>query len=64
MDAFEKKTLKTSRGYTYTYYTSDGDKSLPALFFQHGWPDHAQMCKQTCVYELYVRQTLTWYTYM
>jgi soluble epoxide hydrolase/lipid-phosphate phosphatase len=45
MDAFEKKTLKTSRGYTYTYYTADGDKSLPTLFFQHGWPDHAEMWK-------------------
>ncbi|KAF2126228.1 alpha/beta-hydrolase [Dothidotthia symphoricarpi CBS 119687] len=45
MDAFEKKTLKTSRGYTYTYYVADGDKSLPALFFQHGWPDHAAMWK-------------------
>jgi soluble epoxide hydrolase/lipid-phosphate phosphatase len=45
MDSFEKKTLKTSRGYTYTYYTADGDKSLPTLFFQHGWPDHAEMWK-------------------
>lgn len=45
MDGFAKKTLKTSRGYTYTYYTSEGDKSLPALFFQHGWPDHAEMWK-------------------
>lgn len=43
MDAFEKKTLKTSRGYTYTYYTSPGDTSLPTLFFQHGWPDHASL---------------------
>jgi soluble epoxide hydrolase/lipid-phosphate phosphatase len=45
MDSFEKKTLKTTRGYTYTYYTSEGDKSLPTLFFQHGWPDHAAMWK-------------------
>ncbi|KAF1847544.1 alpha/beta-hydrolase [Cucurbitaria berberidis CBS 394.84] len=45
MDAFEKKTLKTSRGYTYTYYVAEGDKSLPTLFFQHGWPDHAAMWK-------------------
>ncbi|KAF2846437.1 epoxide hydrolase-like protein [Plenodomus tracheiphilus IPT5] len=43
MDVFDKKTLKTSRGYTYTYYTSSGDKTLPALIFQHGWPDHAAM---------------------
>jgi soluble epoxide hydrolase/lipid-phosphate phosphatase len=45
MDAFEKKTLKTSREYTYTYYTSNGDRSLPALFLQHGFPDHAEMWK-------------------
>lgn len=43
MEAFEKKTLKTSRGFTYTYYTSAGDKTLPALVFQHGWPDHGSM---------------------
>ncbi|KAJ4363469.1 hypothetical protein N0V83_009763 [Neocucurbitaria cava] len=43
MDAFEKKTVKTSRGYTYTYYTAGGDNSLPTLFFQHGWPDNAAM---------------------
>lgn len=45
MDRFEKKTLKTSRGYTYTYYVADGDKSLPTLVFHHGWPDHAAMWK-------------------
>lgn len=45
MDAFEKKTLKTSRGYTYTYYVANGDKSLPTLIFHHGWPDHAAMWK-------------------
>ncbi|KAI8942005.1 hypothetical protein NX059_000113 [Plenodomus lindquistii] len=43
METFTKKTLKTSRGYTYTYYTSSGDNSLPVLVFQHGWPDHAAM---------------------
>lgn len=43
MDAFQKKTLKTSRGYTYTYYAAEGDKSLPTLIFHHGWPDHAAM---------------------
>lgn len=45
MEAFQKKTLKTSRGYTYTYYVADGDRSLPTLVFQHGWPDHAAMWK-------------------
>ncbi|KAF2629419.1 alpha/beta-hydrolase [Macroventuria anomochaeta] len=45
MDVFQKKTLNTSRGYTYTYYVADGDKSLPTLIFQHGWPDHAAIWK-------------------
>lgn len=45
MDAFQKKTLKNSRGYTYTYYVANGDKSLPTLIFHHGWPDHAAMWK-------------------
>ncbi|RMZ67939.1 epoxide hydrolase [Pyrenophora seminiperda CCB06] len=45
MDGFERKTLKTSRGYTYTYYTSPGNNSLPTLLFLHGWPDHAAMWK-------------------
>lgn len=43
MNGFGKKTHKTSRGFTYTYYTFSGDKSLPVLVFQHGWPDHAAM---------------------
>ncbi|KAL6704845.1 hypothetical protein ACN47E_007528 [Coniothyrium glycines] len=43
MDSFEKKTLRTSRGLLYTYYTADGESSLPALCFLHGWPDHAAM---------------------
>ncbi|KAL1796696.1 hypothetical protein ACET3X_005236 [Alternaria dauci] len=43
MDAFTKKTLRTSRGITYTYYTSPGSASLPTLLFLHGFPDHAAM---------------------
>jgi pimeloyl-ACP methyl ester carboxylesterase len=45
MDIFLKKTLKTSRGYTYTYYVSSGDQALPTLFFQHAWPEHAATWK-------------------
>ncbi|RYN21230.1 hypothetical protein AA0114_g12952 [Alternaria tenuissima] len=45
MDAFQKKTIKTLRGYTYTYYVSHGDASLPTLILLHGWPDHAAMWK-------------------
>lgn len=45
MDAYEKKTFKTSRSLTYTYYVSDGQatESTPALFFVHGWPDSAHL---------------------
>ena len=43
MDNFDKKTFKVSRGFTYTYYTSPGNRNLPALLFQHGWPDQAAM---------------------
>ncbi|KAK0387515.1 hypothetical protein NLU13_3761 [Sarocladium strictum] len=45
MEAFDKKVLKTARGYTYTYYTRNGNESLPTLFFHHGWPDNAEMWK-------------------
>lgn len=49
MEGYNQKTLKTSRGYTYTYYVSDSshkiDPSLPPLLFSHGWPDDARMWK-------------------
>jgi soluble epoxide hydrolase/lipid-phosphate phosphatase len=35
MEAFEKKTIKACRDYTYTYYTIDSDPSLSAPFLQH-----------------------------
>lgn len=44
MDKLTKKTFKTSRGYTYTYYlhkTSSTNK--PAIVFCHGWPDNAHL---------------------
>lgn len=40
MDTLTKKTLKTSRGFLYTYYTSLGK---PTVFLLHGWPDHAAL---------------------
>lgn len=47
MEGFDKKTIKVSRGFTYTYYVSDSthktDSSQPALLFTHGWPDDAHM---------------------
>ncbi|CAG9942463.1 unnamed protein product [Clonostachys rosea f. rosea IK726] len=36
-----KKTLKVSRGYTYTYYTSPAQGAKPTLILFHGWPDSA-----------------------
>ncbi|RVX66937.1 hypothetical protein B0A52_09061 [Exophiala mesophila] len=48
MDKLRKKTLKTKRGYTYTYYTTPGGESstsTPALFFVHGFPDSAHLWK-------------------
>lgn len=43
MDIFSKKSLRASRGLTYIYYTSPGDKVSPVFVFQHGWPDSAAM---------------------
>jgi soluble epoxide hydrolase / lipid-phosphate phosphatase len=39
MDQLEKKTLKVSRGFTYTYYTSPAQDYKPTLFMVHGFPD-------------------------
>jgi pimeloyl-ACP methyl ester carboxylesterase len=41
MDALEKKTLKVSRGFSYTYYTSPAQHDLPTVLLCHGWPDSA-----------------------
>lgn len=45
MEGFTQKSLKTSRGFTYTYYVSQAPSSPtnPALFFTHGWPDEAAL---------------------
>jgi soluble epoxide hydrolase / lipid-phosphate phosphatase len=44
MDQYEKKTAKTKRSFTYTYYVSlSDDSSKPTLFFVHGFPDSAHM---------------------
>lgn len=48
MDQFERKTLKTKRSFTYTYYvspTGESSKSVPTLFFVHGFPDSAHLWK-------------------
>ncbi|KAH0831653.1 hypothetical protein AYO21_01852 [Fonsecaea monophora] len=39
MDLLEKKTLKVTRGFTYTYYTSPAKDGRPTLLLIHGFPD-------------------------
>lgn len=43
MDSLTKKTLKTSRGFNYTYYVSPAASGKPTLLLLHGFPDHAEM---------------------
>lgn len=54
MEGFDQKTLKTSRGFNYTYYVSNSshktDSSLPSLFFCHGWPDDARLWESMATY--------------
>ncbi|GKU09954.1 epoxide hydrolase 2 [Fusarium langsethiae] len=38
-----KKTLKVSRGFEYTYYTSPAKDFKPTLLLFHGWPDTAHL---------------------
>lgn len=41
MDTLTKKTLTTTRGYTYTYYVSPAKEGKPTVLLQHGFPDDA-----------------------
>lgn len=41
MDRLTKKTLKTKRGFTYTYYVSPAQGAKQTLLLQHGFPDSA-----------------------
>ncbi|CAJ2507220.1 Uu.00g084060.m01.CDS01 [Anthostomella pinea] len=46
MEALSKKSIRSSRGFTYTYYVSDPDtiaKNAPTLLLQHGFPDDAHI---------------------
>lgn len=46
MDKLESKSVTTSRGMTYHYYTSPPstyDASKPAIVLHHGWPDSAHL---------------------
>ena len=43
METLTKNTIKTSRGFTYTYYASTSSGGKQTLMLLHGWPDHAEM---------------------
>lgn len=43
MDTLTKKTIETSRGFTYTYYVSPAALGKPTIFLLHGWPDRAAL---------------------
>ncbi|KAI0886925.1 alpha/beta-hydrolase [Annulohypoxylon maeteangense] len=43
MDSLQHKTLKTSRGFTYSYYVSNPTNSKQTLLLQHGFPDDAHL---------------------
>ncbi|KAL0931974.1 putative epoxide hydrolase [Colletotrichum truncatum] len=38
-----KKTLKVSRGFTYTYYSAGAQEAKPTIALFHGWPDSAKV---------------------
>ncbi|KAI8958941.1 alpha/beta-hydrolase [Daldinia sp. FL1419] len=43
MDSFQRKTVTTTRGFTYSYYVSKPNSSRPTLLLQHGFPDDAHL---------------------
>ncbi|KAL6694250.1 Alpha/Beta hydrolase protein [Trichoderma pleuroticola] len=43
MDTLTKKTIKVSRGFSYTYYASTASSGKPTILLLHGWPDHAAL---------------------
>ncbi|KAL6884433.1 Alpha/Beta hydrolase protein [Trichoderma evansii] len=43
MNTLKKKTVTTSRGFSYTYYTSTSLNGKPTILLLHGWPDHAAL---------------------
>lgn len=43
LSSLEKKTLKVSRGVTYTYYVSPAKGSKQTVILFHGWPDTARL---------------------
>lgn len=43
MDTLAKKSVQTSRGFIYTYYSLPSTKEKPTILLLHGWPDHAAL---------------------
>ena len=43
MDSFTKKSIKTSRGFKYTYWVLPSNEKKPALLLQHGFPDDHEL---------------------
>ena len=43
MDTLNKKSLRVTRGFTYTYYSSPAKPGRPTLLLCHGWPDEAAL---------------------
>lgn len=41
MESLQRRTINTSRGFTYSYYISEPVSSKPTLLLQHGFPDDA-----------------------
>ncbi|KAI1086120.1 alpha/beta-hydrolase [Rostrohypoxylon terebratum] len=58
MDSFQRKEIKTTRGFTYSYYVSKGNGTGPTLLLQHGFPDNAHLwdgvAKQLTQYNLII----------
>ncbi|KAI1452434.1 alpha/beta-hydrolase [Annulohypoxylon moriforme] len=62
MESFQRKTIITARGFTYSYYVSTGDSVRPTLLLQHGFPDNAHLwdgiARQLTQYNLIVPDLL------
>ncbi|KAI0013579.1 Alpha/Beta hydrolase protein [Xylariaceae sp. FL0662B] len=43
MESFRRKTITTSRGFTFSYHVSTANSTQLTLLFQHGFPDDAHL---------------------
>ncbi|KAI1204943.1 alpha/beta-hydrolase [Annulohypoxylon truncatum] len=62
MESFQRKTITTTRGFTYSYYVSTGNTTRPTLLLLHGFPDDAHLwdgiAKQLTQYNLIIPDLL------